>query len=101
MPAPSVRSATSRSAVRVTTDPSSDTVCPVHSLRKSECCQSDRSVTSGGEYRAHRSRHAIGDTQWEDEVEGAPPQYTIKDLDGYLEQLSRPVFQAGMSWRVI
>ena len=34
-------------------------------------------------------------------MEGPPPQYTIKDLDGYLEQLSRPVFQAGMSWRVV
>jgi DNA-3-methyladenine glycosylase I len=30
-----------------------------------------------------------------------PPQRRPKDLAGYLEALSRPVFQAGMSWRVI
>jgi 3-methyladenine DNA glycosylase Tag len=30
-----------------------------------------------------------------------PPRRRPKDLAGYLEALSRPVFQAGMSWRVI
>jgi Methyladenine glycosylase len=35
-------------------------------------------------------------------VEGKPPaRRKPKDLAGYLEVLSRPVFQAGMSWRVI
>jgi DNA-3-methyladenine glycosylase I len=32
---------------------------------------------------------------------GPPPKHRPKDLSGYLEALSRPVFQAGMSWRVI
>jgi 3-methyladenine DNA glycosylase Tag len=31
----------------------------------------------------------------------APPRRTPKDLAGYLEALTRPVFQAGISWRVI
>jgi hypothetical protein len=31
----------------------------------------------------------------------APPRGKPKTLAGYLEALSRPVFQAGMSWRVI
>jgi hypothetical protein len=31
----------------------------------------------------------------------APPRRRPKDLAGYLEALSRPVFQAGISWRVI
>jgi Methyladenine glycosylase len=30
-----------------------------------------------------------------------PPRRKPKDLSGYLAALSRPVFQAGMSWRVI
>jgi len=30
-----------------------------------------------------------------------PPRHRPRDLAGYLEALSRPVFQAGMSWRVI
>jgi 3-methyladenine DNA glycosylase Tag len=30
-----------------------------------------------------------------------PPRRRPKPLAGYLEALSRPVFQAGMSWRVI
>jgi 3-methyladenine DNA glycosylase Tag len=30
-----------------------------------------------------------------------PPRRRPKDLAGYLETLSRPVFQAGMNWRVI
>lgn len=34
-------------------------------------------------------------------MEGAPPQYTAKTLDDYLEHLSKPVFQAGMNWRVV
>jgi len=34
-------------------------------------------------------------------VEGAPPQYTAKTLDDYLEHMSKPVFQAGISWRVV
>jgi Methyladenine glycosylase len=32
---------------------------------------------------------------------GPPPRHRPKDLAGYLEALSRPVFQAGISWRVI
>jgi hypothetical protein len=32
---------------------------------------------------------------------GPPPRKRPKDLAGYLEALSRPVFQAGISWRVI
>jgi DNA-3-methyladenine glycosylase I len=32
---------------------------------------------------------------------GPPPKHRPKSLAGYLEALSRPVFQAGMSWRVI
>jgi DNA-3-methyladenine glycosylase I len=31
----------------------------------------------------------------------APPKRRPKNLAGYLEALSRPVFQAGISWRVI
>jgi DNA-3-methyladenine glycosylase I len=31
----------------------------------------------------------------------APPRQKPADLAGYLEALSRPVFQAGISWRVI
>jgi hypothetical protein len=31
----------------------------------------------------------------------APPRRRPKDLAGYLEALTRPVFQAGISWRVI
>jgi len=34
-------------------------------------------------------------------VEGPPPQITPKSLDDYLEQLSKGVFQAGISWRVV
>ena len=34
-------------------------------------------------------------------MEGPPPQYTIKNIDEYLEHLSRGVFQAGISWRVV
>jgi 3-methyladenine DNA glycosylase Tag len=34
-------------------------------------------------------------------MDGSPPRRRPKDLAGYLEALSRPVFQAGMSWRVI
>ena len=30
-----------------------------------------------------------------------PPRRRPKDLAGYLETMSRPVFQAGMNWRVI
>ncbi|HUQ41619.1 MAG TPA: DNA-3-methyladenine glycosylase I [Candidatus Limnocylindrales bacterium] len=34
-------------------------------------------------------------------MEGPPPQYTARTLDDYLEHMSKPVFQAGMSWRVV
>src|SRR6267378_2026100 len=34
-------------------------------------------------------------------MEGPPPQYTAKTLDDYLEHLSKSVFQAGISWRVV
>ena len=34
-------------------------------------------------------------------MEGPPPQYTAKTLDDYLEHMSKPVFQAGISWRVV
>jgi len=34
-------------------------------------------------------------------MEGPPPQYTIKNIDEYLEHLSKGVFQAGISWRVV
>jgi 3-methyladenine DNA glycosylase Tag len=34
-------------------------------------------------------------------MEGPPPQITPKSVDDYLEQLSKPVFQAGISWRVV
>src|SRR5438309_6913946 len=34
-------------------------------------------------------------------MQGPPPQIKPKDLDDYLEQLSRGVFQAGISWRVV
>jgi len=34
-------------------------------------------------------------------VEGPRPQYTAKTLDDYLEHMSKPVFQAGISWRVV
>jgi 3-methyladenine DNA glycosylase Tag len=32
---------------------------------------------------------------------GGPPRHRPKNLAGYLEALTRPVFQAGISWRVI
>ena len=32
---------------------------------------------------------------------GAPPQVTVKSLDDYLEQMTKSVFQAGISWDVI
>jgi len=34
-------------------------------------------------------------------VEGPPPRIKPRSLDDYLEQLSRGVFQAGISWRVV
>ena len=34
-------------------------------------------------------------------MEGPPPQHTAKTIDDYLEQMSKPVFQAGISWRVV
>jgi 3-methyladenine DNA glycosylase Tag len=34
-------------------------------------------------------------------MEGPPPQITPKSPDDYLEQLSKPVFQAGINWRVV
>jgi 3-methyladenine DNA glycosylase Tag len=34
-------------------------------------------------------------------MEGPPPQYNVKTLDEYLEHLSKGVFQAGISWRVV
>ena len=34
-------------------------------------------------------------------MQGAPPQYTAKTLDDYLEHLSKGVFPAGISWRVV
>ena len=34
-------------------------------------------------------------------MEGPPPQYTAKTIDDYLEHLSKGVFQAGISWRVV
>ena len=34
-------------------------------------------------------------------MEGPPPRYTVKSIDEYLEHLSKGVFQAGMSWRVV
>ena len=43
-PAPRTSSASRGTAVRVTTEPSSDTVWPVHSFRKSVCRQSDGGV---------------------------------------------------------
>lgn len=34
-------------------------------------------------------------------MEGPPPQHDAKSLDDYLEYLSKSVFQAGISWRVV
>ena len=34
-------------------------------------------------------------------MNGPPPQYTPKSIDDYLEHLSKGVFQAGISWRVV
>jgi len=34
-------------------------------------------------------------------MDGGPPKIKPKTLDDYLEQLSRGVFQAGISWRVV
>ena len=34
-------------------------------------------------------------------MEGPPPQITPKGPDDYLEQLSKPVFQACINWRVV
>jgi 3-methyladenine DNA glycosylase Tag len=34
-------------------------------------------------------------------MEGPPPQHTAKSIDDYLEHLSKGVFQAGISWRVV
>lgn len=34
-------------------------------------------------------------------MDGPPPQFTAKTLDDYLEHMSKPVFQAGISWRVV
>ncbi len=46
-PAPSTSSATRGTAVRVTTEPSSDTVWPAQSFMKSACRQSDGVTTIG------------------------------------------------------
>ena len=32
------------------------------------------------------------------EMEGPPPQYTVKNIDDYLEHLSKGVFRAGISY---
>jgi len=48
-----VMTATIGSAVRVTTEPSSETVCPLQSFMKSACRQSDRAVTSIGRAACH------------------------------------------------
>ena len=34
-------------------------------------------------------------------MEGPPPQITPKSVDDYLEQLTKPVMQAGINWRVV
>lgn len=34
-------------------------------------------------------------------MEGPPPQINAKTVDDYLEQLTKPVMQAGISWRVV
>src|SRR5919198_2826104 len=34
-------------------------------------------------------------------MEGPPPQITPKTTDDYLEQLTKPVMQAGINWRVV
>jgi 3-methyladenine DNA glycosylase Tag len=34
-------------------------------------------------------------------MQGPPPQYDAKTIDDYLEHLSKGVFQAGISWRVV
>ena len=49
----SVMTAAIGSAVRVTTEPGSETVWPVQSFMKSPCRHSDRSVTSTGGPACH------------------------------------------------
>ena len=34
-------------------------------------------------------------------MEGPPPQVTAKTPDDFLEQLTKPVMQAGINWRVV
>src|SRR5258708_26955565 len=34
-------------------------------------------------------------------MDGPPPQHTVKNIDEFLEELSRGVFEAGISWRVV
>ena len=34
-------------------------------------------------------------------MEGAPQQFNARTADEYLEHLAKPVFQAGISWRVV
>ena len=46
-PAPSTSSATSGTAVRVTTEPTSEIVCPTHSFMKSACRQRDVVIAAG------------------------------------------------------
>src|SRR5205807_10040051 len=47
------------------------------------------------------SRNTRKEAGEEQRMEGPPPQYTAKTLDDYLEHLSKGVFQAGISWRVV
>src|SRR5437899_12775183 len=47
--------------------------------------------------RSYSRNGAGGDRR----MERPPPQYTAKTLDDYLEHLSKGVFQAGISWRVV
>src|SRR5207237_6410147 len=47
------------------------------------------------------SRNTRDEAGEEQGMEGPPPQYTAKTLDDYLEHLSKGVFQAGISWRVV